>query len=355
NIEKTLREKRYKKLFEIAIKTGCNKIATGHTLDDHIETFFINFFRGSGLSGLCGIWSKSNIFPESEVVIVRPLLCIEKKEILNYLKENKIEYMIDKSNLSLNFFRNRIRNEIIPFLLKYRPSLKKIILRMTEIIKTEEKFLKNYTEQILKEISKREGEKIIIDLEKFMKLEDAIKKRVAGYIYKEIEKTPYVNSNKIEKIVKSIEKGEKILGKKILDRILKNEKEKKKSFVVSINIPGETKILNKFIVESEIIPFSEKIFRNTDKFTGYFDFSKINGIIIVRNRKIGDRFIPLGLKKEKKISRFMIDKKIPQFQRDEILIFENNGKIMWLCGYEISEEFKVDKNTKKVLKIHVKY
>jgi tRNA(Ile)-lysidine synthase len=61
--------------------------------------------------------------------------------------------------------------------------------------------------------------------------------------------------------------------------------------------------------------------------------------------------MPLGFKKEKKLSRFMIDKKIPEEKRDEILIFENNGKIMWVCGYEISEHFKVEKNTEKVLKI----
>ncbi|MGC9031708.1 MAG: tRNA lysidine(34) synthetase TilS, partial [Minisyncoccia bacterium] len=354
NIEKKLREKRYEKLYEIAEKTKCNKIATGHTLDDHIETFLINLFRGSGISGLCGIWPESNIFPDSKIVIIRPLLCIEKKEIVEYLEKNKINYFIDASNLSTVFFRNRIRNEVIPFLLKYKPSIKNVIFKTTNILQEEENFLRKYTEDILKKISRKEKNRIIIDTEKFKKLALSIKRRIASIIYREITQKPYINFSKIEKIIKEIEKGESIYDREIIDRILKGEKEKKKSFFYLLKVPGKTEILNRFIVESNFVSYSERIFKNPDKFTGYFDFSKIKEDIIVRNRKSGDKFMPLGFKNEKKLSRFMIDKKIPKRERDEILIFENDGKIIWVCGYEISETVKVNEKTEKILKIKVR-
>jgi len=354
NIENVLREKRYEKLYKIAKTAGCNKIATGHTLDDDIETFFINLFRGSGLAGLCGIWPKSNIYSDAEIFIIRPLLCVEKKEILEYLEENKIKYFTDVSNLSSDFFRNRVRNEIIPFLLKYKPSLKKVIFKTIILLQEEERFLRNYTEKILKEISKKEGNRIIIDTEKFRKLEKSIKRRIAGFIYREITKIPYINFPKIEKITKYIEKGEKIFDIDKIEKILKGKKSKKERFIYKIKVPGKIEILDKFIIKSYFIPFSEGIFRNPDKFTGYFDFSKIKGDIIVRNRKVGDRFTPLGFDKEKRLSRFMIDKKIPESEKDKVLIFENNGKIIWVCGYEISELFKVTEKTEKILKIEVK-
>jgi len=350
NIEKNLREKRYEKLFEIAKLNNCNKIAVGHTLDDHIETVLMNFFRGSGISGLCGIFPERRIYPYSEIKIIRPLLCIEKKEINDYLKENGIEYMIDASNLSLNFYRNRIRNQIIPFLLKFSPSLKKNIFRMTEILQKEEEFLREYTEKTLNKISEEKNGKIVIDIEKFKNIPENIKRRIAGYIYRKVKDTDYVNYRIVERVLKFIEKKGEI-EKEEIEKFLKGYKEEKKEFFYKIEVPGQTEIHNGIKIIAEFVNFSEEIFKNKDKFTGYFDWSKIRGNIIVRNRRKGDRFMPLGFKKEKKLSRFMIDKKIPEEKRDEILIFENNGKIMWVCGYEISDHFKVEKISEKVLKI----
>ncbi|MCM8804921.1 MAG: tRNA lysidine(34) synthetase TilS [Candidatus Omnitrophica bacterium] len=342
NLESQLREKRYNKLYEISEKKKCNKIATGHTLDDTIETFFINLLRGSGLSGFCSIWPINKVFQESEIYVIRPILCIEKKEILEYLKKNKIKYMIDKSNLSLNFTRNIIRNKIIPYLLTFRPSLKRQILKTIKILQKEEIFLREYTEKIYKEITEQKDNKIIINSGKFKNLDIAIKRRVAGHIYRKLEKTPYINYQIIEKIVKEIEKGKNLI----------DIKEKEKPFSFKIKIPGETEFKD-LLIYSEFVNFSEKIFRNTDKYTGYFDFSKIKGDIIVRNKKTGDKFKPLGLNIEKRLSRFMIDKKIPESMRNKVLIFENNNKIMWVCGYEISDDFKVGKNTEKIIKISV--
>lgn len=352
NVEKILREKRYEKLYQIAEKIKCNKIATGHTLDDNVETVIMNFLRGTGISGLCGIWISNRIKPYSEIRVIRPLLCLEKKEIIEYLEKNKIEYFIDTSNLSLSFFRNKVRNEIIPFLLKYNPSLKKQISKMVSIIQNEEKFLKEYSEKIYEEIIKEKENKIIVDVKKFNLLDIWLRRRIAGLIYRKIKKTFYINYKIVEKIVNATEKGESIFDKETIDRILKGRKLEVERFLYKLEIPGEIEI-KKLKIKSEFVEFSEDIFKNPDRFTGFFDWSRIKGEIYVRNRRKGDRFIPLGFKKIKRLSRYMIDKKIPENERDKILIFENDGKIMWVCGYQISEEFKVDKSTSKVLKISV--
>ncbi|MCM8818841.1 MAG: tRNA lysidine(34) synthetase TilS [Candidatus Omnitrophica bacterium] len=352
NIEKVLREKRYEKLYQIAYKTKCNKIAVGHTLDDNVETVIMNFLRGTGISGLCGIWALNKVIPKSDIVVIRPLLCVEKKDIVEYLKKNKIEYLVDRSNFSLSFFRNKVRNELIPFFTKYNSSLKKQISKMASIIKEEEKFLRHYSEKIYEEIVQEKSDKIIVNVEKFNSLDIWLKRRIAGIIYKKVKNTFYINYRIIEKIVNSIEKGKSIFDNETIEQLLKNRKIEEEPFLYKLEVPGEIKF-NKVRVKTEFVEFSEDIFKNKDSFTGFFDWAKINGEIIIRNRKEGDRFVPLGFKKEKKISRFMIDKKIPKHERDRVLIFENNGKIMWICGYQISEEFKVEKSTFKVLKITI--
>jgi len=218
---------------------------------------------------------------------------------------------------------------------------------MTSILQQEEEFLRKYAEEKFNEVCSENEEKIKVDIDKFKSLEMFLKRRIGGIIYRKVKNTPYVSYSEIEKIVKMIEKGKNEFKK---GNFFLKEGEKR-SFSFILNIPGKTLILDNILIKAEFVEFSEEIFKNRDKFTGYFDYEKIKGDIIVRNRKTGDKFIPLGLKKEKKISRFFIDKKIPKTKRDEILIFENNGKIMWVCGLEISEEFKVERDTKKILKI----
>ncbi|MCD6407876.1 tRNA lysidine(34) synthetase TilS, partial [bacterium] len=137
-IEEKAREKRIKSLMEIAKRYECNKIATGHTLDDHAETIMMNLIRGCGLAGLRGILPVSTV---NNITIIRPILCLEKKEIENALTERKIEFKIDRTNLSMRFFRNRVRHKIIPFLSEFNPEFKKNIGRMGFVIQQDFEFL----------------------------------------------------------------------------------------------------------------------------------------------------------------------------------------------------------------------
>ena len=86
----------------------------------------------------------------------------------------------------------------------------------------------------------------------------------------------------------------------------------------------------------------------------HFDFDKINGNIIIRYRKDGDKIIPLGLNGSKKIKDIFIDMKIPKEKRDFIPIIEFGENIAWVVGVKLSDKYKVDMNTKKILKIEFK-
>ena len=122
SIEEMGRIERYSFFESIAAKTHSNKIVTAHTLDDQAETVLLRLLRGSGLKGLMGIPAKRS---QGKYQVVRPLLSTEKKELLSFLKENKIQYLQDKTNTDTAFTRNRVRHRLIPLLVKsYNPQIK---------------------------------------------------------------------------------------------------------------------------------------------------------------------------------------------------------------------------------------
>ncbi|MEW6557781.1 MAG: tRNA lysidine(34) synthetase TilS [Elusimicrobiota bacterium] len=126
--EEKARILRYQIFYKVAKKFGCTKIATAHTLDDNAETVLMWLARGCGLNGITGI-------PPKRKNIIRPILCVAKQEIINYLKKNKIKYCVDRTNLSAKFTRNKIRLKIIPELEKINPKVKKHIFQFCEILR----------------------------------------------------------------------------------------------------------------------------------------------------------------------------------------------------------------------------
>lgn len=141
--EEKARLMRYKIFQKAAAEFGCNKIATGHTLDDNAETVIMWLARGCGINGLSGI-------PARRDNIIRPVLCVAKKDILKYLKSRGIGYCVDKTNFSDAFVRNKIRNKIMPILEEINPRVKDHIFRLSGFVsnkKVDIKSKKEYNEK----------------------------------------------------------------------------------------------------------------------------------------------------------------------------------------------------------------
>ncbi len=211
-IEEQARKKRYRALYEIAKRAGCNKIAVGHTLDDQAETVVMRFIKGAGLAGLRGILPEKHLFKNKAISVVRPLLCLEKREILKALKKGGKEYRIDRSNFSKDFFRNRIRFEVIPLMLKYNPQIKKQVAQMSFLVQDDFAFMERRAEEALgKIIHRTDGRKgflfspqykggFYIDVRDYNRLDVSIKRLVAALIIEKITGSPYRSFNRIKKI-----------------------------------------------------------------------------------------------------------------------------------------------------------
>jgi tRNA(Ile)-lysidine synthase len=136
--EEAAREERYRFFNDAARAVKANVIATGHTLDDQAETILMRIIKGASLKGIIGI---SPVRDEGPLRIIRPLFELEKSEIERYLNERGAEYRIDSTNAEPLYFRNVVRRDIMPFLEKYNPRIKRSLCSLAEHLREDFEFI----------------------------------------------------------------------------------------------------------------------------------------------------------------------------------------------------------------------
>lgn len=363
--EEAAREVRYRFFEKVFKQTNGDKIALGHNLNDQVETVLMRFLRGTGIKGLSGI-------PPVRDVFVRPLIEVSREEIMNYLRRNRLEYRIDKTNLKPIYERNKLRLKLIPLLEKeYNPNLKKTLNNMAVLMRDDSDFIQKQTLKVFKEIVEIRGEdRLRVAYKKFDTLHNAIKTRLLRLCYKEVSKTlKDLSYSHIKDTMEFIEKGKTgasislpkgvIVSKSYRGFGFYTKTSKKQKVKYSYKfLPGETvhiKEVDKKI-KSQIMDISQvKTPFENDPSVVYVDLSQIKGnTLTIRNRKPGDRFRPLGMKGTKKLKDFFIDEKIPAHERDSIPLVVEGDTIVWVAGLRLSEDYKITSKTTRVLKLTIK-
>lgn len=359
SLEDAARKLRLTNLEIIAKEMNADKIGLGHTIDDCIETFFLNIFRGAGRKGILGIRSKRGMF-------VRPLLSIAKDEIIQYLKHNKIDYKIDVTNWLTDYKRNFIRRKLFPSIEKeFGENVKRKIAQTLDIQRNEEETLIDIVNSRTKRIVKKTEDGILMDRKQFNKLDISLQRRIIIKCFQDtVKKFKKLNFNQVESLRKTIlskSSGSRfsyygisflISPSNVLVRREKNVDKKSGgtfSENVTLEIPGEIQYgKNKTIVTSIIKKVNGDI-SNPD--CAYFDLDKIKPPLTIRKRVNGDRFIPFGMDNEKKLKDFFIDSRIPFWERDDIPLISDSRGIIWVAGVRRCNRAKIEKNTKRILKI----
>ena len=319
-------------------------LLTAHHADDNAETVLMNFCRGTGLHGLTGI-------PVSNDYIRRPLLFASKAELLEFAVANGLEFVEDSSNQSSKYTRNYFRNEVMPMIREVFPKLNENLQdnahRFTEI----EKLYKLSVAGIKKKLCKVKGVEVHIPVKQLMGFNNK------ALIYDIIHDYGF-NEKQVDEVVKlsESESGKFISSSNSSHRIIRH----RHWFIISpIKSREATNILieeNNKVVEFEggklsleILPAPLSI--PTAPETGCFDKGKIEYPLLLRPWKTGDYFYPLGMKKKKKLNRFFIDQKLSRTEKEKIWVLESNLRIIWVLGIRIDERFKVNENTRSVLKV----
>ena len=340
-LEEVGREERYKFFSEIYEKVRATKIATAHNKDDQIETFLFRLIRGTSLQGLEGIKIKNNN-------VIRPISEIYKKDILEYLNKNEIQYKIDKTNFENEFTRNSIRLDLIPFIeerynIKFKDKIFSLIKEIRENNQNNSLNLSDYTDS---------ENRIILEKTKFLSNFD--KKNLLSLFLN--KKNIEVNRNKINEISSLIKNN----GTKKIDldktyRIVKDYtylyiEDKKENCVINNNVI-QVKIPSEQIFDNFKITVSTVENLDIPKQKNQYLLDAIyNDIIEVRYRKEGDRIF-LGEKHSKKIKEIFIDQKIPKDIRDRLPIFLYNNTIFWIYNVKKAYIPKINKNENKLIKV----
>lgn len=202
NPEELMRDFRYSFFEEIRKKYRFDKVVVAHTLDDRVETFLMNLIRGSGIRGLISLKEKRDR-------IIRPLLEVKKSEIVTWLKKKNIKFRIDKSNQDNSFYRNSIRNELIPLLeKKYNPSVKNKIFNLAQQLEEITNLVENKLKYVYNNVVIAQKEKeLVLDGNKLNQMSDFWQgecfRRVIKSLGEDLSDITQANAVEFSKIIKS--------------------------------------------------------------------------------------------------------------------------------------------------------
>lgn len=321
-------------------------LLTAHHANDNIETLLLNFFKGTGISGLHGILPKQKN-------ICRPLLFAKKETLLAFANENQLPFVEDSSNASNKYARNYFRNELIPGLQKVFPQVEENLLDNIERFSEIEVAYLQFINQQKKGLMENKGNEVHIPVLKLLKAKPL--KSIVFEIVKDFGFTAHQTGEVIGLLTS--ESGKYIPSAS--HRIIKN----RNWLIISPN--KSTEAINILVEKtSKKIKFQPGTISfdiiTSDKFSGHIqtanyiaqlDAGEIKFPLLLRKWKAGDYFYPLGMNRKKKLSRFFIDQKLSITQKENTWVLEMDKKIIWVVGMRIDNRFKVKSNTKKILQV----
>jgi tRNA(Ile)-lysidine synthase len=368
NIEAIGRQKRYDFFASVMRETNCNKVATGHTRDDQVETMLMWLFRGGGrgsLSGIPPLRSLENGSQGRNRWVVRPLIETSKEEILSYLKKRKILYRQDQTNLDPTYLRNWIRLHLLPEL-RHRidPRLDLRLARLCELFWDEEKLLEGLAATRLQAVVRN----ATLDVESFRREEKALQRRLLRLWLKDGGGAGQgLTFDHIEGCRRLIAEGP-AQGRVSLPRGLEVAREYNLVGVQRKKIGRSHHTFYHYTLsldETLLIPEAGVRIRTSvqacpptprarDNTVAVFDLEAIFPALTVRNFRAGDRIQPLGMNGRKKVKDLFIDLKVPTRVRQEWPFLLSGEQILWIPGYARSDLAKIGPTTSKVLRVAVR-
>ncbi len=358
--EEAGRIKRFHFFEEVQNKIGGDKIALGHHKDDQAETILMRIIRGSGLDGLVAMDYRREKY-------IRPLLDLTKEEIENYCKQKNLKPRLDATNYETDYFRNQVRNDLIPYLKeRYNPRIIDALIKLRSVIKDDYDLLSQMTEEHYSTMVIKESGKRSFPIKKITQLHPALRARLIrrgiqdlvdagqGLDFDQIRQIDHLISVKRPGKKTSLSLGLEAMISYREFHIYKKELEEKLEFYYPVQIQQKTDIheLN-LSVEVRIVCNGKELPFSQNSLEQIFDYEKVEKELNIRNRKDGDRFTPMGMNGTKKIKDFFIDLKIDQLERNRIPLLCDGDEIMWVVGYRISEKYKITRDTKKKLLIRI--
>ena len=323
SIEMAARDLRYKWFYEVQSQTNAQCIAVAHHKNDQAETLLLNLIRGTGIRGLAGMYPIRN-------KIARPLLCVTRQEVIDYLAQIKQAHVTDSTNMKKDATRNRIRMDILPLLAAINPNIINTLSETCSIMMSSIPFYDQAVQEELKQVKANDAELNIRAL-----LES---KNSAVIIYEWLKDKGFTNSQQTE-IAKSLGSTSGKIWESKTHRLLKD----RNKLILQEN---NKEALVPQIIQEEVDHISE-----TGPGIAYFDKEKITSPITYRRAREGDWFIPFGMKGKKLISDYLTDVKATRFEKERQILALCGEDVIWVVGHRSDNRYRVDENTRRILRL----
>jgi tRNA(Ile)-lysidine synthase len=344
SIQMAARKLRYDWFEKLASEHRWGFVATAHHLDDQIETFFINLLRGTGISGLKGI-------PERNGIYIRPLLSFYRSEIEEYVRTLRLDYREDSSNLKTDYLRNRVRHHLIPLLDELQPAFRKVMAGNLEHLASAETFFRNSMNDLINGIVKKDKSLTQISISL---LQESKHPELALH---EILQEYNFSTTQIQQIFKALESqpGKIFLSathRLIKDReylVLQARSELSEEESGSVIEEDTSEIFTPIHLQFQTLARDLDFQPSADPDKAFLDFESLSFPLRIRKWQHGDRFKPLGMKGQVKLSDFFVANKFSIAEKEKVwLMVDKQDQIIWIIGQRIADQNRIKAVTKRV-------
>lgn len=330
SVEMAARELRYDWFTKLRQECGAKVVAVAHHRDDSVETFLLNLVRGTGINGLQGIRPVNGD-------VVRPLLCVSRAEILDYLSSLGQDYVTDSTNLQDEFVRNKLRLNVIPMLETINPSVSDTIAdtarRLSDVAQVYQEAIQAAKQRVMPD-----GETIDIPA--------LCREPGAQNLLFELLYPLGFNAAQVNDVFRALhgESGRMFYSREWVLLIDRNRLIRRPS--------GEVESQPELCLERMEVnpPFS--VPHNNKE--AYVDAEKVQGELTLRKWQSGDKFIPFGMKGFKSVRNYLRDKKFSRFEKERQWVVCDGDRIVWLVNERLDNRFRVTSETRFVINLKLK-
>ena len=370
SLEEVGRRERYAFFHRVCLQADARIVAVGHHADDQAETILHRVFRGTGLRGLSGIPRSRALSPTSEVRIIRPLLRWSRQDLRQYLADEGIAFREDRSNTSNEPMRNRIRNTVLPLVeAQVNPQVREALVRLGEQASWLEEYLQETVQRTFETlIISRTDQDLVLNADALSRKSRIVQAEIVRLAYRSFglgeQDLAFSHLVSVLDLVADPGSGKRanlpggmMVEKRYQQLTFSLPSEEPRETIateIAVHLPGVTVLpIRRLKITCEMMDAAPgdiaRLRRSVDRMEEYVDLDAVHPPLVVRPRRAGERFTPLGAPGSKKLSDFLIGAKVAPPERERVAVLCDQLGPIWVIGHRIDDRVKLTALTRRVL------